>query len=128
MSTQKLANEIGRRSELARFGYRSDKKNDAIDAAEWMILRADFQTIERPVVPAWSALPENLLSMARVYIGQRRKLDQLMDQCDAAHAKIISHGANAALVEAYATERDKYEDAVEAFGEMRSRLEIALQK
>lgn len=123
-----LANEQGRRAQLARFGYRIEQA--ALDTseldAEWQILKGDFTTLKRREVADLCHLPPEVQHLAKEQIVARRELDRLMEACDAAHLAIRDRGADADLVERYAVARDAYEDAVEAFGERRERLEQAL--
>lgn len=123
-----VANEQGRRLQLARFGYTAD--HDAQDAApcdaEWAILKGDFLTLKRSRVPDLGDLPDPARRQAEAYVAHRRQLDRLMEACDAVHLAIRDRGADADLVEHYAEVRDAYEDAVEAFGERRIELDKIL--
>lgn len=124
-----LANEQGRRVQLARFGYvagQGDLDERALDA-EWHILKADFATLAQPHVPGLADLPPDVRQMVEEHVASRRQLDRLMEACDAAHLAIRDRGADADLVESYAEARDAYEDAVEAFGERRVLLAKALE-
>ena len=114
---QAPANEAGRRKALERFGYAdtpSGGGGGSIDSdREWALLV--------PSVAPWlggrrlADLPASHRDLAMQRVLQRRELDELMRDCDLAHARIASGGARTDLVEAYATARDRFEDAVESF-------------
>ncbi|TAJ74067.1 MAG: hypothetical protein EPO51_02925 [Phenylobacterium sp.] len=122
-----VANEEGRRGVLRRFGYQaSDKPAPIADPqAAWDLLRADFASREEGPLPLDQLHPD-VRESALAYIEQRARLDRLMDACDAAHLRILEEGPQPALVEAYASDRDAYEDAVEDFGALRVRVQAAL--
>ena len=119
---------MGRRIQLKRFGYRTEPAPKSLPhlEKEWELLKADFSTLKRRSVPDLDALEPKVRSLVLNYIADRRTLDILLDTCDASHLTILRDGARAQLVEHYAVFRDEYEDAVEAFGELRSRIEKAL--
>lgn len=122
------SNEMGRRMQLKRFGYPTEpgpKSLPNLDK-EWEVLKADFATLQRCSVPDLDALEPNVRPLVLNYIAQRRALDMLLDACDASHLTILRDGAGAQRVEHYAVVRDQYEDAVESFGELRSRIEKVL--
>jgi len=122
------ANEEGRRQHLVRFGYDpgGEQLTEARADREWSILKADFATAARQRVPDLAALEPATRAMAGDYIHHRRRLDLLLDACDAAHSAIRASGAGTDLVEQYADARDAFEDAVEEFGALRIRIEGAL--
>lgn len=124
-----LANEQGRRVQLARFGYVAGQgvPDDGAVDAEWRILKADFTTLAQPDIPDLADLSADVRQMVEEHIMSRRQLDRLMEACDAVHLSIRDRGADAELVEIYAEARDAYEDAVEAFGERRVQLAKALE-
>ncbi len=122
-----VANEEGRREILRRFGYQSNDEPAPAAAPEaaWDLLRADFASRgEAP--PPLDQLPADVREPALAYVEQRARLDRLMDACDATHLRILQEGPEPALVEAYASDRDTYEDAVEDFGALRVRVQAAL--
>ena len=116
--------------QLKRFGYRTELASKSLPHLEneWEVLKADFSTLQRRNVPDLDALEPKVRSLVLNYIAHRRALDMLLDSCDASHLTILRDGAGAQRVEHYAVVRDQYEDAVEAFGELRSRIEKALCK
>jgi hypothetical protein len=109
------ANESGRREALRRFGYSETPARDPGEeyAREWALLA--------PGIAPWlaevplGALTEAQRDLAVDRVLQRRNLDELMRACDLAHARIAACGATAELVEAYASVRDRFEEAVEKF-------------
>ncbi|MCR5879631.1 hypothetical protein [Phenylobacterium sp. J367] len=123
-----LANEEGRRGVLRKFGYQPTHKPAPapLPSAAWELLRCDFSAAGGDTAPALDELPPTVREQALAYVEQRARLDRLMDACDAAHLRILEAGPLPALVEAYAADRDAYEDAVEAFGALRVRTQDAL--
>ncbi|HEV7312801.1 hypothetical protein [Sphingopyxis sp.] len=120
-----LANEQGRRVELARFGYTAgdDVTGGPPSDVEWAILKRDFATLDRQHVPDLADIDGEARERVNDYVLSRRALDRLMDACDAVHREIQISGADPVLVENYAEARDAYEDAVEAFGELRAHID-----
>lgn len=112
---QLSSNESGRRKALRRFGYEDVPAGDASGEfeREWMLLA--------PGIAPWLAsVPFTELtplqrSLAIERVRERRELDELMRACDRAHARIAACGARPDLVESYASVRDRFEEAVEAF-------------
>lgn len=111
------ANEAGRRRALERFGYSDAPAQPAAAALEheWALLAPGFAPWLAGSTLAGLSAEQRALAAERV--RQRRELDALMRDCDQAHAQIAAGGARPELVEAYATARDRFEEAVEAFAE-----------
>ncbi|MCI3133355.1 hypothetical protein [Phenylobacterium aquaticum] len=128
MRSAPLANEEGRRGVLRKFGYQPANRPAPapVPSAAWDLLRTDFTVGGDDTAPALDQLPPDLREQALGYVEQRARLDRLMDACDAAHLCILKEGPQPALVEAYAEDRDAYEDAVEEFGVLRVRMQDAL--
>lgn len=109
------SNESGRRKALRRFGYAEMPAGDAAGEfeREWMLLA--------PGIAPWLAsvpfteLTASQRGLAIERVRKRRELDELMRACDVAHAQIAACGARPDLVETYASVRDRFEEAVEAF-------------
>jgi hypothetical protein len=114
-SSRTSSNEAGRRTALRRFGYEEVQAGDATEelAREWALLA--------PGIGSWLAtIPLSELSSAQRELAidrvrKRRELDELMRACDHAHSQIAACGARPDLVENYASVRDRFEEAVEAF-------------
>jgi hypothetical protein len=109
------ANEIGRRDALKRFGYGQAATTVSGEALEreWALLAPDF--LAQALVMPLSAMQPALRRLAEEHVRRRRVVDQLMQVCDVAHARIAGAGARPDLVEAYAVARDEFEEAVEYF-------------
>ena len=113
--SQSPSNESGRRMALRRFGYAEVPADDAAGEfeREWVLLA--------PGVAPWLAsvpfteLTPSQRDLAIERVRKRRELDELMRACDVAHAQIAACGARPDLVETYASVRDRFEEAVEAF-------------
>lgn len=119
--TPRLHNELGRRSELARFGYHSA---DSDPARIWRMLRGDFPIAEAQ--RELQDLPAAAQAKAREYCLHRLTMDALMDRCDMIHLQVRSDGPALDVVETYAAARDEYEDSVERFGELRGEVQALL--
>jgi hypothetical protein len=117
-----LSNEQGRRRELRKFGYRAGGDSDY--STLWRQLRGDVPARWSRV--EFSALVGDVRLAAMRYCAHRATLDDLMDRCDEIHLEIFRKGPDAARVEIYAAARDRYEEAVERFGELRAALQAAL--
>lgn len=117
----RLSNEQGRRADLKRFGYRSEV---ADPSAIWRQLRCDFPPPSNAL--ELTELPVSARELAGRYCAWRATMDELLDRCDAIHLEILRGGPDRDVVETYVVARDAYEDAVEAFGEMRVELQAAL--
>lgn len=118
-----LRNEQGRRRELRKFGYRAGG-SDSDYSKVWRQLRGDIPARWSRV--EFSALAGDVRVAAMRYCAHRATLDDLIDRCDEIHLEIFRNGPDPARVEAYAEARDRYEEAVEHFGELRTALQAAL--
>ncbi|MGH6696962.1 hypothetical protein [Sphingopyxis sp.] len=120
------ANELGRRENLRRFGYRlsTEAQRDS-GAGLWDLLHSDFH-FPSGRAPELDALSGPVRTAAEHYAAHLSELDDLMDACDAIHARILADGPEADLVEVYVEARDAYEDAVERFGELRRAVQERL--
>ena len=115
IESQMPSSESGRRKSLRRFGYAEIPASDATEELEreWMLLA--------PGVAPWLAtvpfakLTPTQRELAIDRVRKRRELDELMRACDPAPSRIASFGARPELVETYASVRDRFEEAVEAF-------------
>jgi len=118
----------GARSVLRQYGYRHLAAGEARDdwAEMWRLLKGDFTTLSHPDVPDFDALPEPAREAAQEYMRRRLIADHLLDQCQAAHARVHGGGIETANVEAYAEAREAYEHSVEAFGAAREAAAEAL--
>jgi len=112
------------RAVLARFGYRYPEAGDWFDdwPAMWEKLRGDFTTAARAAVPSFAALSAAQRDAALAYMEMRLAADRRLVACERAHAEMLRHGIDNALVELYTAARDSYEDCVMRFGEARERL------
>ena len=119
-----LSNEQGRRADLEKFGYRAGGQDEPDHATIWRTLRSDFLAPWRTV--ELSALGGDARAAAERYCAHRATLDHLMDRCDEIHMEIFRLGPDPVRVETYAEARDRYEDAVERFGELRAAVQAAL--
>jgi sugar (pentulose or hexulose) kinase len=118
-----LGNEQGRRRELRKFGYRAG--GPASDySMVWRQLRSDVPVRWSRV--EFSALAGDVRLAAMRYCAHRATLDDLIDRCDEIHMEIFHKGPDPVRVETYAEARDRYEEAVERFGELRAALQAAL--
>ncbi len=115
-------NEVGRRNALKRFGYGrcAAASAEASLQSEWELLLPDFNA--PPRAASIQSLPPSVRQLAEEYVRQRREIDRLMHVCDESHARIASAGARPDLVEAYTVDRDRFENAVEAFSAQRVAL------
>lgn len=112
------------RAVLARFGYRYPEAGDWFDdwPAMWEKLKGDFTTAARPAVPAFETLAPAQRDAAVAYMEMRLAADRRLVACERAHAEMLRHGIDNALVELYTAARESYEDCVMRFGEARERL------
>lgn len=112
------------RAVLARFGYRYPETGDWFEdwPAMWDKLKGDFTTAARPAVPGFDALSAGQREAAVAYMEMRLAADRRLVACERAHAEMLKHGIDSAMVELYTAVRDSYEDCVMRFGEARERL------
>jgi hypothetical protein len=118
-----LRNEQGRRRDLQKFGYRAGA-GDADYSKVWRQLRSDIPARWSGV--EFSALVGDVRLAALRYCAHRATLDDLIDRCDEIHMEIFRKGPDPGRVETYAEARDRYEEAVEQFGELRAALQATL--
>lgn len=109
------------RDVLARYGYARDGRSAE---AVWPLLVRDFPF----PVPEWGRLTPAQRRAAEDYLGLREAADRHLETCEALHLRLSQAGIGSDLVERYAAAREDYEEAVEAFGAARRRLEQALRR
>lgn len=116
------------RAVLARFGYRYPEAGDWFEdwPAMWEKLKADFATASKPDVPSFDALSPAQQAAAVAYMEERLAADRRLVACERAHAEMLKHGIDSAMVELYTAARESYEDAVMRFGAARERLAALL--
>ena len=112
------------RAVLARFGYRYPEAGDWFEdwPAMWDKLKGDFTTAAKPSVPAFDGLSPAQRHAAMAYMEIRLDADRRLVACERAHAEMLKHGIDHALVELYAAARESYEDCVIRFGAAREKL------
>jgi hypothetical protein len=112
------------RAVLARFGYRYPEAGDWFEdwPAMWEKLRGDFTTAAKPAVASFDALSPTQRDAAVAYMEARLAADRRLVACERAHAEMLKHGIDHALVELYTAVRDSYEDCVMRFGAAREKL------
>lgn len=116
------------RAVLARFGYRYPEAGDWFDdwPAMWDKLKGDFATSARPTIPAFDALSPEQRDAATAYMEIRLDADRRLVACERAHAEMLKHGIDSAMVELYSAAREAYEDCVMRFGAAREKLAALL--
>jgi hypothetical protein len=112
------------RAVLARFGYRYPEAGDWFEdwPVMWEKLKGDFTTAAKPSVPAFDALSPAQREAAIAYMEERLAADRRLVACERAHAEMLKHGIDNALVELYTAARESYEDCVMRFGAAREKL------
>lgn len=112
------------RAVLARFGYRYPEAGDWFEdwPAMWEKLKGDFTTAAKPAVASFDALSPAQRDAAVAYMEARLAADRRLVACERAHAEMLKHGIDHALVELYTAARDSYEDCVMRFGAAREKL------
>jgi len=116
------------RAVLARFGYRYPEAGDWFDdwPAMWEKLKGDFATAARPEIPGFEALSAEQRAAATAYMEIRLDADRRLVACERAHAEMLKHGIDSAMVELYSAAREAYEDCVIRFGTAREKLAALL--
>ncbi len=116
------------RAVLARFGYRYPEAGDWFEdwPAMWEMLKGDFTTAARPAVPSFDELAPPQREAAVAYMEIRLDADRRLVACERAHAEMLKHGIDSALVELYAAVRESYEDCVIRFGAAREKVAALL--
>jgi hypothetical protein len=116
------------RAVLARFGYRYPEAGDWFEdwPAMWEKLKGDFTTAARPRVPGFDGLSAEQRDAAVAYMEMRLAADRRLVACERAHAEVLKHGIDSAMVELYTAARESYEDCVMRFGEARQKLSALL--
>jgi hypothetical protein len=112
------------RAVLARFGYRYPEAGDRFEdwSAMWEKLKGDFTIAAKPAVASFDTLSPTQRDAAVAYMEARLAADRRLVACERAHAEMLKHGIDHALVELYTAARDSYEDCVMRFGEAREQL------
>ena len=112
-------------SVLAKFGYQPFTSENEDWKGMWRLLRSDFTTAVRTVVPGFEELTPSQREAAKVYMRRRLVADRLFEECRGAQAE-VHKGIGTEAVERYAIAREAYEDSVEDFGRAREKLESLL--